>query len=303
VTFYSRDPDNIVPGGSSLPARPGDVCPSSWTEDFDRSQMSTEVLIGRTLPSNIPDIVYTYAAAIPPGGGGLALNGANQLVATVLYLSRTNSTGGSVSAWLRYIGPDTKIRITGSGVTGQNPDTLDDIIGQVSLTYSVTAATTFHTSYVSIPVAWTDGETPMLHGKTTIQITLGQELPDLYYDAYGRAHYGRETFTRTDLISATRSLFLTLADRILEVRGSNSVPRVDSVTVDARQGRDFPMLNMELMSLARPELPSRTQLRLQVNGRIVYNRHMFVTSVRHSIERDEWTATLTFDVAEWAAQL
>jgi hypothetical protein len=118
-----------------------------------------------------------------------------------------------------------------------------------------------------------------------------------------RRTHCRLNFTRTDLINTTTSLFETLADRILEVRGSNSVPRVESVTVDARTGRHFPLHNMTAMSAVRPEKPSRYKLRLQVGGRLIFDRMMFATSVRHTIERDEWSTVITFDVAEWAAQL
>ena len=54
---------------------PGDICPQGWEEDFDRSQMSTQVLIGRQLPSNIPTLHLQLSEAGPPDDGELNIGG------------------------------------------------------------------------------------------------------------------------------------------------------------------------------------------------------------------------------------
>lgn len=276
-------PPSGVPGGAG-----GDICPSDWTEDFDRAAMTTEVIIGRATPTNIPDLHYTFPGTVPPAAGTMSLNGA-QSEATVMYLSRTETGGGDVTAWLQYINEDGRIRFADADDTG------------VAIGYGVTGPPSTGPTHVTVPIVWVDGQTPVPSGAVTVTITPAVEPPRLFFDAFGRNTYGRETFTRTDLIRTdpmSDIRYEVLADRILEIRGSNSVPRVDTVTIDARHGG---IANMELMSTARPDKPSRYQMRLQVGGRVVYNRMMFVTAIRHSIERDEWTLQMTLDVAEWAA--
>jgi hypothetical protein len=135
----------------------------------------------------------------------------------------------------------------------------------------------------------------------TVTLSIGTEVPQLWTDPYGVFHYGYLTFTRTDLINTDRDLFAKLADRILEVRGSNSVPRLQAVTIDARTGS--PMANMRMMSAAAPEKPSRYRMFLHVDERTIYDRMSFATAVRHFISHDEWTLRITTDIAEWAAQL
>lgn len=287
-TWYATNPGVVPPGYT--PGTPGDVCPTVWTEDADRSQMSTEVLIGRTLPSNIPDLAYTLGSGSVTTGE-IVVVGPNQIEATALNISRASVGGANQSAWLDYLNVGSNLKIT----------VVDD--PTKSLGYQVSDDPTFHSGYIAVPVAWRDGITTLDPGPVTLSISLGPEPPLLYWDDYGRDVYGRETFVRTDLINATRSLFETLADRILEVRGSNSIPRVDTVGIDARTGRDFPMQNMELMSTVRPEKPSRYAIALEVDGRLIYDRMMFATSVRHTIERDEWSTQITLDVAEWAGVL
>ena len=110
-------------------------------------------------------------------------------------------------------------------------------------------------------------------------------------------------FQVTDLINTSKDLFETLADRILEVRGSNSVPRLETVTIDARTGKTWPTQNMTLMSTAAPEKPSRYLMRLEVDDRTIFDRMAFCVAVRHFISPEEWTMRITLDIAEWAGTL
>ena len=130
---------------------------------------------------------------------------------------------------------------------------------------------------------------------------IGQEVPQLWVDTYGVAHYGRMTFNRTDLINTDRDLFEKMADRILEVRGSNSVPRLEAVTIDARTGTPLPQHRPDVAG--RPGETVALPDDAHVDGRIIYDRMCFATAVRHFIGRSEWTLRITLDIAEWAAQL
>lgn len=278
-------PGTIHPG-SMTGYIPGDICPSDWDEDFDRAQMSTQVLIGRQLPTNIPTLTYNFPGSTPPANTELTLV---DTPPTMLVSKQQAAFPPYVSAILDFIKTGDTLRVASTASTGD------------SLGYRVTSEPVDHGTYLEIPIFWTEGSSPPAAGQVYLTMTLTAEPPQLWIDALGKQLYGVETFNRLDLINANTDLFETLADRILEVRGVNSVPRIDSVTIDARTGPGI--ANMELMSSAAPERPSRYQLRLAVDERPIFDRMMFVASVRHFIARDEWTLRVGLDIAEWAAQL
>jgi hypothetical protein len=291
MAWIETSPGQIYTGGSTSAGRPGSYCPASWTEDFDRGQMSTQVMIGRGLPSDIPVLRYVFPAdtgPVPPPTGELNLNG-SQTAATRLYVSRTDDLGTDAMIWLNYLH-------NGCSLTYQTLGT-----GKESRGYQVTGDVAEYPSYFEIPIFWTQGTTAVPHGPVDLTLRLTRETPQLWQDAYGVSHYGRMVFNRTDLINTSTDMFVTLADRILEIRGSNSVPRLETVTLDARTGA--PGHNMNLMSSAAPEKPSRYMCCLIVDGRHIFQRMCFANAVRHHITLDEWTLQITLDIAEWAAQL
>ena len=278
----------LAGGGTVTGGRPGSVCPQGWTEDFDRAQMATQVFIGRRAPT-IPAIPYTWDPG--PGThptGTIDLDDDPQ-DSTHMYISRTDSAAADASIWLGYLHTDCT-------VTVKSPD-------NKTKGYRVTATPTVHTTYVDVPISWTDGTEVVPPGPVELTITFSPEAPLLYEDSYGTANYGRMPFVLTDLINTDRTLFETLADRILEVRGSNSVPRLETVTIDARTGKTWPTQNMTLMSTAAPEKPSRYLMRLEVDDRTIFDRMAFCVAVRHFISPEEWTMRITLDIAEWAGTL
>lgn len=278
------------------PGTSGTICPQGWDENFDRSQMSTQVIIARSAPSDVPDFVYTLEiTGDVPGPGGLAAD-PNQEAATVLHVSKTAMDGDDATIWLGYLNRHSSVTYTSAA-----DDTVDPKIPETSRGYKLTADVIEHADYYDLPVVWTSGTSHVPTGLVTVKLSIGTEVPQLWFDPYGVEHYGRMTFNRTDLISTDRTLFAKLADRILEVRSSNSVPRIEAVTIDARTGSKLP--NMALMSSAAPEKPSRYRMALVVGSRTIYDRMMFASAVRHFIARDEWTLRITLDIAGWAAQL
>lgn len=274
----------------------GTICPAGWDEDFDRSQMSTQVMIARSAPAEVPDLPYTLSAT---GGvtsyGGIAAS-PNQEAATVLHVSKTPMDGTDATIWLGYLNRHSSVTYASAA-----NDATDPPIPEKSRTYKLTADAVEHDEYYDLPVIWTGGTAHVPAGPVTLKLSIGNEVPQLWFDPYGVDHYGRMTFNRTDLINTDRDLFEKLADRILEVRGSNSVPRLEAVTIDARTGDK--LANMRLMSSAAPEKPSRYRMALQVGERTIYDRMCFASAVRHFIGPDEWTLRITLDIAEWAAQL
>ena len=212
-----------------------------------------------------------------------------------MQIHRTTADSVDAYSWLQYLTTRCQVRLT------------DAAFPKITRTYTVTAPVTFYEDdYFAVPVVWSEGEGDeggpvdpnvayLLH------LTLVAEPPQLWEDPMGRTFYGPQPLSRTDLINTEKDLFETLADRILEVRGINSVPRIETVTIDARTGHGI--ANMELMSSARPEKPSRYHLRLAVDERPIFDRMCFVSAVRHFISRDEWSSRISLDIAEWAGQL
>ena len=187
-------------------------------------------------------------------------------------VSKTVTGGVEATIWLRYLKSGDSVRFVDTDDTG------------IALTYRLTGdhdRVPRHTSCCRSSGRTARPRFPP--GAVTLALQLLSEPPDLYVDTFGRDLYGHETLSVTDLINTSKDLFETLADRILEVRGVNSVPRVEAVTIDARTGHGTQ--NMELMSTAAPEKPSRYRMRLQVDERPIYDRMCFVSSVRHFITR------------------
>src|SRR4051812_35109356 len=100
-------PGSIVAGTPGSPLVPGSYCPTGLEEDFDRAQMSTEVLIGRQTPSDPPTFRYNFPGSFtdPPPSGAITLD-APQTTATVMRVHRTTADGVDASVWLRYIHQD-----------------------------------------------------------------------------------------------------------------------------------------------------------------------------------------------------
>lgn len=244
---------------------------------------------------------------------------------TIDELGRTSDSAGGVVYGDLEGGITYKDRDWMIWVGGTDPD---GIIG-----YSPDTATT--------DACPTDWETHFDRGQLTTQVEIGRkvtpsELPTLYTDPSAIADYGTETLSRTDLLcSDPATMFPILADRWIAIRGVNSMPRIEAVTFNASTMRqrgpfitwgdvvdefatwtDFmaatptwgdlllgiqdPMIR--LMGTCMPELPSRYQCRLTTkSGRLVFDRMMFATGVRHFISRNEWEMRVTLDGAEWAA--
>lgn len=298
MAWYESTPGTINEGGT--PGTPGSHCPQGWTEDFDRAQMSTQVLINHQTPGDIPVFRYDFPGSFDasPDTGTITLN-APQQTAFMMAVHKIDANGADASVWLRYIQQDCTVAIT--SVDRADPDDNNKRRGYRIVGDPVESATHF-----TWPIFWVDGTEAIDPGPVDLTLTIVGETPQLWEDTFGVNHYGRLTFSRTDLIRTdplSETIYQTLADRILEVRGSNSVPRLESVTLDARTDHHFPMHNMNLMSSAAPEKPSRYLCRLKVGDRFIFDRMCFATNIRHFIARDEWTLRITLDIAEWAAQL
>jgi len=105
--------------------------------------------------------------------------------------------------------------------------------------------------------------------------------------------YGVEPFERTDLDTQNVADLQLLADRYLQTRGADTIPRVRSVSLDGRTGDDV----VDLLSTTTPFLPSRYRCRLQLLRGLVFDAEYLTTGVRHDIGPEGWETDLTLDVA------
>ena len=110
--------------------------------------------------------------------------------------------------------------------------------------------------------------------------------------ATGIALYGRETWEATDLICNDPAQLPLLAQRVIRTRRFDVEPRVETVSFDASTGDDV----VDLLTVADPRIPSRWQVHLRTGG-VVFDRQMFVTGVRHVMDRNEWTCRFDLDSA------
>ena len=116
-------------------------------------------------------------------------------------------------------------------------------------------------------------------------------------DHDGQVAYGIEPFERTDLWCDTVDQLARLANRWIAVRSGNAVPRIQSVAFDAARGD----VVVDLLAATSPFTPSRWRCRHDDDGRLVFDRDMFVTAVAHTVTAGNhgarWTAVVSLDPA------
>ena len=172
MPWTASNPGAVVPPSTPGTVTGGDICPQDWDEDFDRSQMSTQVMIGRQLPSNIPRLLFTLVDTGPPDHGELFVSGGPDYV---LLVSKQQAVFPEhINSFLEFIKVDDTIRITHAGSTGQ------------TLGWRVTATPIEHALYFEFPVFWTEGTLPFPEGDAVFFTRqLLPEPPLLYIDAVG----------------------------------------------------------------------------------------------------------------------
>lgn len=275
-----------VPG---TPGVIGDVCPAGWEVSFDRMDIATRVELNRELPEVPDELVFNFSAstALPPASGEIRITTTDQTLPTQMYVHVTPAFGTNPTPYLRNLRNFDEVTIS------DRTDTQNQ-----TRTYRVTGDAFLHSSgtYWIIPITWIDGEVGV-GGQVTLGLRLLPLEPVVVDDPAGQSLYGIETFELTDLISIDDSLFADLAERALVTRGYTSMPRLESVTLDAKAARGD-MTALEMMATCRPELPSRYLCRLRLeDGRVVFDRNMFAVSTRHFISHNEWTLLMGLDDA------
>lgn len=138
-----------------------------------------------------------------------------------------------------------------------------------------------------------DFATRVLVGRADIE-------PLVFDDVEGRALYGVETFSQTDLETASTTELTSLGQRLLVTRGVDTAPRIAGVTINAGTADN----TVDIIANVDPRIPSRYQCRHSTPGIAGpverFNRMMFATSVNHSIGPDSWVCRIGLDdAAPW----
>ena len=94
----------------------------------------------------------------------------------------------------------------------------------------------------------------------------------------------------TDLETESDVEMIELGNRLLVTRGYGTAPRIVAVTLNAATDPSV----VDLLATVDPRLPSRFRCRhVSDDGRLVFNRFMFCTAIRHTIGPDIWEARLS----------
>jgi hypothetical protein len=112
-------------------------------------------------------------------------------------------------------------------------------------------------------------------------------------DLVNQGRFGVETFSMTSMATKLDADLNLLAARALRVRNFNLAPRVAAVSVDAaRPGV------ADLLVAASPFTPSVYSCgHVTDDGRVAFERTLYLTGVEHTITAAAWTARLALDDA------
>lgn len=119
-------------------------------------------------------------------------------------------------------------------------------------------------------------------------------------DVAAQTLYGVETTPElTDLVTDNPVQLQLLADRLLRINGTSTMPRIAGMLF---QPRAETLAMRQVIAAADPGRPTRWHVRLERDGRPVADRQLFVTSVRHTITAAAWRCEVTCDdAAPWQA--
>lgn len=106
--------------------------------------------------------------------------------------------------------------------------------------------------------------------------------------------YGIETFERTDLATQDVAQLALMADRYLATRGANTIPRVRTVSFDARTADNV----VDLLTSSSCYRPSRYRCRLALERGLIFDQQHYCTGANHDISPDGWTSELLLDIAD-----
>lgn len=119
--------------------------------------------------------------------------------------------------------------------------------------------------------------------------------PETYESTSTIDDCGADTLSIRDLWTKSPTDRANIADRLLTVRGPDTVPRLESVTVHAHHAGDN-RAAVDMATLISATRPSRLRCRfLDDNNAVVFDDQCFATAVQHHITSDEWTIDVALD--------
>lgn len=119
--------------------------------------------------------------------------------------------------------------------------------------------------------------------------------PETYESSSTIDDYGADTLSVRSLWTKSPTDRASIADRLLLVRGPDTIPRLEAVTVHAHHSGDN-RAAVDLATLIDPTRPSRLRCRfLDDSNDVVFDDQCFATGVAHHITRDEWTVEISLD--------
>ena len=143
------------------------------------------------------------------------------------------------------------------------------------------------------PGTW---ERPFDRASISTRVVFGRdpETAIVQDDDEGMALYGMESLERLDLLTLSDADIVSLAARTLATRSHTTMPRVRSVSLDARMGPR----QLDVMTLADPFTPTHYRCRLvEQDGRLVFDDRYMTTALAHTITADVWQLEMNLDLA------
>lgn len=114
-----------------------------------------------------------------------------------------------------------------------------------------------------------------------------------YDDVDNQVRYGIEPLVRTDLWTELDAQVDLIGERILYVRGADTMPRIEAINFSAATDDNV----VEMLATLDVHKPSRYLCRLELDHGVVFEEQHFATGVRHHWTFNEWTAQVTLDLA------
>lgn len=105
--------------------------------------------------------------------------------------------------------------------------------------------------------------------------------------------YGAESYVVRDLWTKSTTTMADIAARILTTRSPDTIPRIDSVTINVDTDQDAAV---DLATLVSVTAPSRIRCRhLDSSGVVVFDDQCFAVGVTHRITATEWVVDVALD--------
>lgn len=130
--------------------------------------------------------------------------------------------------------------------------------------------------------------------RVVVSTTADDAVPEVYESQTVIDDYGAESIDLRDLWTKDGAARESIAERLLETRTPDSVPRVERLALYGTTS-DMAVDAMALLDFA---VPTRLRARhLDSSGGVIFDDQCFVTGVAHHITPDEWSVDVALDLS------